>query len=107
MLAAAGIVALTSHVTRLDEDHANARLLAAGLREIDELASLVCDPQTNMLFVTLSGERAASLIASLREQGILLAGREALRLVTHLDVSTADVAAVVAAVKNHYAGGVR
>lgn len=104
ILAAAGIVALTEHVARLAEDHEHARLLAAGLAEIDELALDPATVQTNMVFVTLSDERSLALAAFLRQRGILIAGRGAIRLVTHLDVSEADIRQTVAACKEFFAG---
>lgn len=103
ILAAAGIVALTEHVARLAEDHEHARLLAAGLAEIDELALDPATVQTNMVFVTLSDERSLALAAFLRQRGILIAGRGAIRLVTHLDVSEADIRQTVAACKEFFA----
>ncbi len=102
LLAAAGIYALSNNLTRLAEDHENAKLLAEGVREIDELAPMVCQPQTNMLFVQLGGEELSQLTGYLRQKGILVAGRESLRLVTHLDVTAGDVAIVVAAVKDYF-----
>jgi threonine aldolase len=102
VLAAAGIFAMEQNMERLSEDHEHARLLASGLREIEEIAPLVCDPQTNMLFVSINGEKLAALTSHLREQGILVAGREALRLVTHLDITADDVTRTIVAFKEYY-----
>lgn len=102
ILAAAGIVALTTQVERLAEDHANARLLAEGLAEIEELGLDPTIVQTNMVFLSLEKERAALLAAHLRERGILVAGRDVLRLVTHLDVTADDIATVVRACKDFF-----
>ncbi len=103
LLAAAGIVALTSHVERLAEDHANARLLAEGLAEITELNLDPTAVQTNMVFICLESERAALLAGYLRERGILIGGREMLRLVTHLGVTADDIPIVVGASKDFFA----
>ncbi len=103
ILAAAGVVALTSNVERLAEDHANARLLAEGLAEITELNLDPTAVQTNMVFICLESERAALLAGYLRERGILIGGREALRLVTHLGVTTDDIPIVVGACKDFFA----
>jgi threonine aldolase len=102
IVAAAGIVALTANVTRLAEDHANARRLAMGLAEIPELEFDPAAVQTNMLFLHLESERSVALVACLREQGILIAGRDAVRLVTHLDVTAADVEKVIGAFKGFF-----
>jgi threonine aldolase len=90
-------------VERLAEDHANARRLAFGLAEIDELGIEPSTVQTNMLFLHLGPERSAALAAYLRTLGILIAGRDAIRLVTHLDVTADDVETVIGACKNFFA----
>ncbi len=105
VLAAAGVVALTSQVERLAEDHANARLLAEGLAEVTELGFDPAAVQTNMVFLCLDKEQAALLAAHLRAQGILVAGRDGLRLVTHRDVTADDIATVVRECKDFFARG--
>ena len=96
ILAAAGLLALEEGMEQLAQDHDNARRLATGLAEL----GLPVDPaavQTNMVFVPLPPSTAAELTAFLRERGILVAGREALRLVTHRDVTAPDIDRVIAA----------
>jgi threonine aldolase len=104
ILAAAGLYALDHHVKRLEEDHANAARLAAGIAAIPGLSSPQASPAptawTNLVYVridsaSLAGLDATLLAARLRERGILASpfgksGRE-LRMVTHLDVSTSDI----------------
>jgi len=85
MLAAAGLYALEQQVERLAEDHANAEYLAVGLRELGYAVEAV---QTNMVYVQL-GQQAPALKVFLAEQGIKVTAAERLRLVTHLDVSSA------------------
>lgn len=53
ILAAAGLIALEKMSTRLDEDHANARLLAEGLAEISQIEIDLQRVQTNMVFFGL------------------------------------------------------
>ena len=101
VLAAAGIVALTEQMDRLAVDHENARLLAEGLTEIDGL-DVDQAVQTNMVFVRLELNRAENLTAFLKKRGILVAGRERLRLVTHLDVTREDMGTVAGAVKDFF-----
>lgn len=99
ILAAAGMYALTEHVNRLADDHANAQLLAQGLAEIEEIsfdASLV---QTNMLFASVTKGSSETLAAFLKQQGILILPRKPIRLVTHLDVTAEDIQTVINAVK--------
>ncbi len=96
ILAAAGLYALEHHIDRLAEDHENAKVLAAGLSQIPCLS--VTPPETNIVVVEiLGGPTAQELAEGLRRRGVLVApagaGTEArkLRLVTHLQVSRADI----------------
>ena len=94
ILAAAGQYALAHHVDRLAEDHAHARLLADACGvDPDSVA-------TNI--VVVERPDATDFVARAREAGVLVAtvGPTVVRLVTHLDVTSADAekaAAVLAA----------
>ena len=103
ILAAAGILALTQHVERLAEDHENAKRLAEGLAEIRELGIDPEKVQTNMVFFKLEKSVFTALQRDLKEQDILISGRDKVRLVTHLDVTTEDVNRVITAFKGHFA----
>lgn len=95
MLAAAGMYALNHNVARLAQDHAHAQRLAEGLASFE---SLHVDPtavQTNMVFCYPDSDIAERLIAFLKTHDILISGRKAIRLVTHLDVSSDDVERVI------------
>ena len=103
MLAAAAVHALDHHIDRLAGDHALARRLAEGLAGIDGLQ--VEAPQTNMVFVDLTGaakERSAELLAALNAQGIHTMGLYRLRFVTHLDVDAAGVDRAVTAIRGFF-----
>jgi len=100
ILAAAGIYALEHNVERLAEDHANAQALADGLAAIEGLS--VSPANTNILFVTPPAGTAGKLREELGRQGILLGGGDSIRLVTHLDVSAADVERTVAAFRKFF-----
>ncbi len=102
ILAAGGSYALEHNVGRLAEDHANAKLLAEGLSVIP---GLVTDVQTNMVFVGLPNNNAAELQVSLAGQGIIIsAGFPSMRIVTHLDVSAADIECVIDAFTSFFKG---
>lgn len=89
VLAAAVLHALDHHIDRLAEDHAHARRLAQGLQG---LPGVRCEmPDTNIVFVDVAPERAHGVVERARAQGVLCTGLYRLRLVTHLDVSQADV----------------
>jgi len=101
ILAAAGIHALQHHVDRLAEDHANARLLADGLADIEGIE--VPPVQTNMVFATVAEHKVAGLAEHLRAQDILILAPKAgaLRLVTHLDLDADAIRTAVAALAEH------
>ncbi|CAI8709670.1 low-specificity L-threonine aldolase [Pseudomonas sp. fls2-241-R2A-110] len=92
ILAAAGLYALDNNVQRLADDHANAQLLAEGLRA----AGYEVEPvQTNMVYVQM-GDKAEAIKAFAGERGIKLSAAGRLRMVTHMDVSRAQIEQVVA-----------
>jgi threonine aldolase len=91
ILAAAGLYALEHHIERLAEDHENAQILAQALREIPEVR---LEPvETNIIIFELTKTPAEKLINELKKRNILALaiGPRRVRLVTHLDVSRADV----------------
>jgi len=95
VLAAAGLVALELMVDRLADDHANARRLAEGIANIPGLAVNMETVQTNMVAVEITDPRwtAPALVQALRAEGVLCndTGPRRIRLVTHKDVTAADV----------------
>jgi threonine aldolase len=92
VLAAAGLIALEEMPKRLNEDHANAKLLAEALAQIE---GVLIDPktvETNIVIFRLAdGISAKDVVARLKARGILASavGADAIRLVTHYDVSRA------------------
>lgn len=92
-LAAAGLYALDHQVERLAEDHANAEALGRGLAELGYSVEPV---QTNMVYVGI-GEQATELGSHLAKHGIRVSPAARLRLVTHLDVKSADIPRIVEA----------
>lgn len=102
ILAAAIDYALEHNVERLQEDHANARRLADGLSAIAGITLL--GNNTNMVFLELPGrEPGEQLAASLAQQGVRIIGGKTLRLVTHLDVTEADIDRVLGLVQEFMA----
>ena len=94
LLAAAGLYALEHNVERLAEDHANAAELARGLSLIPGLK--VATPQTNIFYIDVPPAACDALRATLEREHIRVSVAPATRLVTHLDVSAADVARTIA-----------
>ncbi len=119
ILAAAGLYALDHHVERLDEDHRNARRLAEGIAAIPGLTSPQSQPAptawTNLVYLSIApalaqdrGVDAAILSDRLRRRGVLALplGRDNLhmRLVTHLDVASADIDVALDALRSAACG---
>ncbi len=103
VLAAAGLVALDKMTARLEEDHANAQVLAKGLAEIQ---GVKIDPervQTNILVFDIggTGKTTAEFPAKLKERGVLASGINAreMRMVTHKDVSGSDCETALGAIR--------
>jgi threonine aldolase len=102
VLAAAGLVALEDMPQRLPEDHANAKRLAEGLAE---LPGVKIDPEkvaTNIVIFDISdtGKTADEICARLRDCEIRASGfGSAIRMVTHYDVSRADIETALTSLK--------
>jgi len=94
ILAAAGIYALENNVARLKEDHDNARWLEQQLRDI---GVEIAEPgaQTNILYIKQSAELAAKMGPWMREHGVLISAGPLTRVITHIDISRADLQKVV------------
>jgi threonine aldolase len=94
ILAAAGIVALTTGVERLAEDHRHARMLAEALANTRLKIDLAA-VQTNIVIFDVSplGNTAAEFIEEMRTAGVKANefGRYLVRLVTHRDVSRPEI----------------
>jgi threonine aldolase len=93
VLAAAAQHALEHNVERLAEDHDNAAALARGLSEIHALK--VGTPQTNIFWLDIPAAACEPLRQYLARAQIRASIGPRTRLVTHLDVSKADVARTV------------
>jgi threonine aldolase len=93
VLAAAGLIALEQMPARLHEDHANARLLAEALSNMEGVSIDLPSVETNIvIFRVTEPVRASDVVARLKTRGILIStvGPDAIRLVTHHDVSRGD-----------------
>jgi threonine aldolase len=90
VLAAAGLVGLTSMIPRLSEDHAHAALLAHALTGLPGVR--VAPAPTNIVVATLAQAPAPAVVERLAAAGVLATAMDAvtLRLVTHRDVGRAD-----------------
>ncbi len=103
IIAAGGLVALETMVTRLGEDNRRARRLADALAEIP---GIDIDPKlvdTNIVFFRLTSENqtATALAQSLAKNHILVhaLGDDAVRAVTHYHITDADIDKTIKAVR--------
>lgn len=89
VLAAAGLIALEQGPRRLHEDHANARLLAEALSNMEGVEIDLDAVETNIVVFKLApGRNAPELGARMKARGVLMStvGPDVIRVVTHLDV---------------------
>jgi threonine aldolase len=94
ILAAAALHALDAHLTRLSDDHTNARAFADLVDGAG--GARVVAPDTNIVMVDLpDGVNSSTVVAMAKEEGVLLAPWHAsrVRAVTHLDAGVSAVAA--------------
>jgi threonine aldolase len=93
ILAAAGLWALDHHMSRLPDDHANAKAIARLLQQSVRVVFDADTVQTNIVVFHLAdgAPDAARVVARARARGVLLfaLGLRTLRVVTHLDVDRA------------------
>jgi threonine aldolase len=100
ILAAAALYALNHHMDRLADDHARARKLGDGLRQIPGVRVDAID--TNLVYFQLpsGGLKAKELVAQLCQRGVLMheTAPYTARAVTHMDVDSNDVQCAIEAV---------
>ncbi|MGB1099280.1 MAG: threonine aldolase family protein [Flavobacteriales bacterium] len=92
VLAAAGLYALDHHVSRLEQDHRHARMLEQTLGAHPDVAH-VDAVDTNIVIFTLPEATADTVVQAFSDMGIacFAFGPNKVRLVTHLDVATANL----------------
>lgn len=102
IIAAAGIFALENMIGRLGEDHARAKKLADGLRQIQALEVDAGSPSTNMVYFNLAKTVPFDtdyVTEKMKEYGVLVSPEDArrFRLVTHYWIDDAGVEQAVEA----------
>ena len=102
VIASCGMYALKNNIERLQHDHDNAKLLAAGLSKITELKVDYGENQTNMIFVNCQKEHRLSLENFLFDRKILIASLDRGRLVCHLGVSEKDIRFVIDVFEDYF-----
>ncbi len=110
VLAAGGLMALEEGPKRLAEDHTHARLLAEALANTEGVAIDLETVETNIVIFRLTaGSGAAELAARLKARGVLAGafGLDAIRLVTHRDVSRKDCIDAAEALTEEIEAGIK
>ena len=95
ILAAAGIYALEHNISRLAEDHQNAKTLARAIQNMKGATINADEVETNIVIfdVQTSGMSAHAVTDHMKRRGVLMlpTSQTRIRAVTHLDVSRADI----------------
>lgn len=95
IIAAAGIYALEHNISRLAEDHANAKCLANALAEMKGIGIHPEQVETNIVIFDIAKTRytVQQAVEALKREGVLVVpfGKTLLRAVTHLDVNRAEI----------------
>ena len=101
-IAAAGLIAITELVDRLQEDHDNAKLLASQLSELDGIEVDITRIKTNIIFFKITGIDGETLVNQLENNQIKILMTEVgiFRAVLHREISKNQVTAVVEAFKS-------
>jgi threonine aldolase len=102
VVAAAGIISLEKMTNRLQEDHARAKKLADGLRQVDGLVVDANSPYTNMVYLNVSENIQADayqITQHLKDNGVLADPESSrrFRLVTHYWIDDQAVERTVSA----------
>lgn len=101
ILAAAAEIALKKNVSRLAQDHDNARYLAVKMNQLRGVTVNLEQVVSNMLFAQLDPAiDIAQIGQTLAQQNILITSANPLRLVTHLDIKQADLDIFIEAFAN-------
>jgi threonine aldolase len=95
IIASAALYAVEHNIPRMAEDHANARVLAENLAEIEGIDIDLSTVQTNIVIMDIasSARTVPEVLDKLKAEGVLGVqfGNTRIRCVTHLDVHKDDI----------------
>jgi threonine aldolase len=93
-LAAACLYAMDHHISRLADDHANAKIIADAVSAVPGLKLTPAKVETNLVWIEVdpTWDTATNFVGRLKEQGILVSalGRSVVRACTHLNVTSEE-----------------
>ena len=101
VIAAAGIVGLTTMVDRLAEDHANARVLAEGIAQTPGLAIDLSTVQTNIVAFEVLKMTPPEFVKRLADEGVKVIpfGGRRCRAVAHYGIERDDILTALGAMR--------
>lgn len=93
VIAAAGLYAIQNNISRLNEDHEKAKILAMRLAKISKIGITPDNVETNILMFTLNGISIENFLVKCKNEGLLLGTGKVgeIRAVTHMDVSFDEI----------------
>jgi len=96
ILAAAGLYALDNNIQRLADDHNNAAKISEALASVSWADIDPIMVESNIIIFNTPGTSAELIVEKLEAAGILCfsVGSDAIRMVTHLDISHEDTAEI-------------
>jgi threonine aldolase len=101
IISAAGIIALEQMVERIEEDHRNAKRLAAGIARIPGLQIDPAIVQTNIVYFEVKSDfmTPEGLLIKLDQRGVkfMHMGQSRCRMVTHYGINSDDIDAALVA----------
>ena len=106
IIAAAGLYAVQNNITRLVEDHKNARWLAEQLNAFEVFDIDMSRVETNIILANTTGDNTAeSVLTQMKDVGVLAVpfGYRTIRFVTHLDVPREDCEEALSRLKTIFA----
>jgi len=104
IIAAPGIIALEKMISRLEEDHKNARALAEGLAETTGVEVKLENVQTNIVYFGVHnlGITSEEFVSKLKKNGVLALthDKNEVRMVTHLGIEKVHIDRTLNAVED-------
>jgi len=104
IIAAPGIIALEKMISRLEEDHKNARALAEGLTETTGVEVELENVQTNIVYFGVHnlGITSEEFVSKLKKNGVLALthDKNEVRMVTHLGIEKVHIDRTLKAVED-------
>ncbi len=104
IIAAAGVYALENNISRLNDDHEKAKMVANSLASSGWAEINPDDIVTNIIYFGTGDRDASDVVEKLKGGGVLCSAtaRNQIRMVTHLDISLEDVKEVCSIIEGLY-----